>query len=87
MKKKIFFVYIIQSKKDNSFYIGQCEDLDCRLSKHNDGFSKYSSSKSPWRLVYFEVYPSRSEAIIREKVIKAKKSRKYLEYLINNKFV
>jgi putative endonuclease len=86
MKIERFFVYIIQSKKDGSYYIGQCDDLDCRLSKHNDGFSKYSSSKRPWKLVYFELYTSRSEAILREKVLKAKKSRKFLEYLICNKF-
>jgi putative endonuclease len=87
MKKEYFFVYIIQSKKDGSFYIGQCIDLDYRLSKHNDGFSKYSSTKRPWKLVYFESYPSRSQAIIRENEIKAKKSRRYLEYLIGNKFL
>ncbi len=86
MKIERFFVYIIQSKKDGSYYIGQCDDLDCRLSKHNDGFSKYSSSKRPWKLVYFELYASRSEAILREKLLKAKKSRKFLEYLISNKF-
>ena len=86
MKIERFFVYIIQSKKDGSYYIGQCDDLDCRLSKHNDGFSKYSCSKRPWKLVYFELYASRSEAILREKQLKAKKSRKFLEYLISNKF-
>jgi putative endonuclease len=80
-----FYVYIIQSKKDFSFYIGQTNDLDARLSKHNDGFSKYSSSKIPWRLVYFEMYKSRNEALIREKEIKAKKSKKYLLFLISNK--
>ena len=86
MKIERFFVYIIQSKKDGSYYIGQCDDLDCRLSKHNEGFSKYSSSKRPWKLVYFELHASRSEAILREKLLKAKKSRKFLEYLISNKF-
>ena len=29
-----FFVYILQSLKDFSFYIGQCDDLDKRMSKH-----------------------------------------------------
>ncbi len=81
-----FFVYILQSKKDFTFYIGQTNDLDIRLSKHNDGFSKYSSSKIPWRLVYFEMFETRSEAIKREKEIKSKKSRKYIESLILKKF-
>jgi len=68
--------------KDFSFYVGQCDDLDKRMSKHFDGFSKYTASKGPWRLVYFELWKSRSEALKREKEIKSKKSRKYIERLI-----
>jgi hypothetical protein len=37
MKKEKFFVYILQSMKDFSFYIGQTNDLDSRMSKHFDG--------------------------------------------------
>jgi len=77
-----FFVYVLQSLKDFSFYIGQCEDLDYRLSKHADGKSKYTSSKLPLRMVYFEAFDTRSEAIKLEKEIKNKKSRKYIEWLI-----
>ncbi|MGN6439401.1 MAG: GIY-YIG nuclease family protein [Agriterribacter sp.] len=62
-----FFVYILQSLKDFSFYIGQCEDLDNRMSKHFNGFSKYTASKRPLRLVYFEILPSRFDALKREK--------------------
>ena len=37
MPEEKFFVYILQSMKDFSFYIGQCNDLDSRMSKHFDG--------------------------------------------------
>jgi len=77
-----FYVYILQSLKDFSFYIGQCDDLDRRMSKHFDGMSKYTSGKRPLRLVYFELFDSRSDAIKREKEIKNKKSKKYIEFLI-----
>ncbi len=46
--------------------------------------SKYTASKRPLRLVYFEVYESRSAAIKREREIKGMKSRKYLEQLVKN---
>jgi predicted GIY-YIG superfamily endonuclease len=55
------------------------------MSKHFDGMSCYTSSKRPLVLVYFEPMISRKEALIREKEIK-KKSRKYIEYLIANRF-
>jgi len=84
MESERFYVYILQSQKDFSFYVGQCDDLDSRMSKHTDGMSKYTSSKRPLRLVYFEVYSSRSEVLKREKEIKKMKSRKYIEQLILN---
>ena len=82
MQKEKFYVYVLQSLKDFSFYIGQCDDLDKRMSKHFEGFSKYTASKRPLRLVYFEVLNSRSEAIKREKAIKNQKSKKVIEQLI-----
>ena len=84
MKPERFYVYILQSRKDFSFYVGQCDDLDHRVSKHGEGMSKYTLSKRPLRLVYFESYDSRSKAIIREKEIKKMKSRIYIEQLISN---
>ena len=82
MKKEKFFVYILQSMRDFSFYVGQCDDLDCRMSKHSEGMSKYTASKRPWRLVYFEMYESRSEALKREKQIKNMKSKIFIQNLI-----
>ena len=84
MEKEKFFVYILQSMKDFSFYIGQTNDLDCRMCKHNEGMSKYTSSKKPWRLVYFEMYHSRSEAILREKQLKGWKNPDRYRTLILN---
>ena len=87
MVQRKFFVYILQSMKDFSFYIGLCEDLDKRMSKHSDGFSRYTSSKRPWRLVYFEMFESRTEALKRETQIKKMKSRRFIEELVRNKWV
>ena len=84
MKSERFYVYILQSRKDFSFYVGQCDDLDHRMSKHADGMSKYTSTKRPLRLVYFESYNFRSAALMREREIKKMKSRIYIEELISN---
>jgi putative endonuclease len=79
-----FFVYILQSMKDFSVYVGQCDDLDRRMSKHFEGFNKYTSSKAPWKLVYFEMKETRREALKREREIKSMKSRQYIQALILN---
>ena len=78
-----FFVYILQSLKDHSFYIGYTSNLDNRVQEHNEGFTRYTSKKRPWELVYFETFDSKAEAIKREKFLKKQKNREFYERLIN----
>jgi putative endonuclease len=61
-----YYVYIIQSQKDASYYVGSTQDLIARLERHNQGRSKYTKTKIPWDLVYKEEYPDRSSAVLRE---------------------
>ena len=77
-----YFVYILQSSKDGSYYVGHTQDLAGRLNRHNEGRSCYTRSKLPWKLIYQEDFSSRSEASKREREIKEKKSRAYIEQLV-----
>ena len=52
----MFYVYIIKSKKDGSYYTGHTANLNDRITRHNQGRSKYTKSKTPWDLVYFEEF-------------------------------
>src|SRR5258705_145955 len=72
----IYFVYILISQKDNSFYIGQTNNIDDRLKRHNAGQERYTKTKVPWKLFWFIQVPSRSEAMRLERNIKNLKSRK-----------
>ena len=71
-----FFVYILISKVDNSLYIGQTEDVEKRLQRHNAGRNKFTSHKRPWKLLYAEPCESRAEAMKLEKYLKSLKKRK-----------
>lgn len=46
-------VYILQSLKDDSYYTGSTENVERRLEEHNSGTSKYSSTKRPFKLVWY----------------------------------
>jgi putative endonuclease len=81
----VYYCYIIYSRKLDKYYVGQTEDLESRLSDHNAGISVYTSKASDWQLMYFETFETRKEAISREQMIKGKKSRKYIEWLISQK--
>ena len=81
----MFYVYILKSEKDNSFYIGQTNDLDKRLNSHNQGLSRYTSRKLPWVLVYSEEYKTRKEALGRERFLKKQRNRDFYESLIDKR--
>jgi len=77
-----YYLYIIQSDRDNSFYIGTAQNLEERILRHNQGRSKYTRTKRPWKLVFFEEHPNRSSAMKSEYAIKRHKSKDYLAKLI-----
>ncbi len=56
--------------EDNSFYKGFTESPLQRLAQHNNKESHYTSSKTPWKLVYVEEVVSKRDALIREKNLK-----------------
>ena len=77
-----YFIYILQSEKDGTYYIGYSTDLEARLRRHNQGRSAYTRNKAPWKLLYKEVLDSKAEAMNREREIKGKKGRDYIDYLV-----
>jgi len=78
---KEFFVYIIQSNSGKN-YIGQTNNLQDRLIRHNSNRSNYTKNKGPWKLVISVKVNSRSEAVTLEtKLKKMKNSKKAISYL------
>jgi len=69
----MFYVYILRSLKDGSFYIGHTSDLANRVARHNAGYNRFTRSHRPFELIYSESYNTRSEAIAREKQFKSYK--------------
>jgi putative endonuclease len=80
----MFYIYIIYSITLDKYYIGYTSDLSKRLTEHNLGISTYTSKAMDWDLKYSKAFPTREEAMRKEKEIKRKKSRTYLEWLINS---
>jgi putative endonuclease len=78
-----FYVYIIKSLIDQSYYKGFTEDPTVRLKRHNKGESTYTRNKMPWQLVYVQCFESKREALIREKHLK-KYSHIQIEQLIQS---
>lgn len=64
------YTYILKCS-DGSLYCGWTNDLEKRLSAHNAGTaSKYTRTRRPVELIYFEEFQTRQEAMSREFRIK-----------------
>ena len=64
------YVYILRCA-DDTLYCGWTNDLENRIKNHNAGAgAKYTRSRLPVELVYFEEYEDKKEALSREWHIK-----------------
>ena len=78
-----YFVYLILSKfrnKKKVSYVGYTGDLKKRLDLHNSGKGAKFTRGKKWKLVYYEKYDSKSEAMKNE--YKLKKNYKLRKGLI-----
>ncbi|OGC56421.1 hypothetical protein A3H26_00965 [candidate division WWE3 bacterium RIFCSPLOWO2_12_FULL_36_10] len=71
-----YYVYLVKCS-DGSYYCGYTTNLKKRVDDHNNSKAgaKYTKSRRPVKLVYFEQVKNTSEALKREDEIK-KLSRK-----------
>ena len=78
------YAYILRCS-DGTLYSGWTNNLEKRLAAHNSGKgAKYTKTRLPVELVYFEEFKSKNEAMSREAHLK-QLSREQKLKLINEK--
>lgn len=90
--QNFYYTYVLLSQKDNQFYIGFTNDLDRRLSEHQQGKNISTSKRLPVELIYFEGHRSKEDSMRRESYFKTTKGKTTLkqilrEYLLNREEV
>ena len=77
-----WFVYILASKKNGTLYIGVTNNIWRRTYEHKNWFNEWFTKNYNVKiLVYYESFPSITDAITREKQLK-KWNRKWKIELI-----
>jgi len=76
-----YFVYVLKSLSSGRSYVGNTNNLQNRLLRHNNNESKATRGKGPWQLIYHEEYASRSEAVRKELFFKSVEGRINLKKL------
>ena len=75
------YTYILECK-DGTYYTGWTNNLEKRLKDHNDGKgAKYTRSRLPAELVYWEIAANRADALRREAAIKALRRTEKLQLI------
>lgn len=77
------YTYVVRCG-DGSYYTGWTNHLEKRIQDHNDGKgAKYTKSRRPVELIYYETFATKEEAMSREYAIK-QLTRKQKEHLIQS---
>jgi len=77
-----YYVYILQSLKNKSLYIGYTTDLKKRFKKHNDGENLATKPFRPYKLIFYEAFLNRIEAKNREEYLKSGYGRKTIKSML-----
>ena len=80
-----YFVYLLVAHLKNNkkvSYVGYTNDIKKRLNLHNSGKGAKFTRGKQWKLVYYEKYDSKSNAMINE--FKLKKNYKLRKKIIFN---
>ncbi|HTO15735.1 MAG TPA: GIY-YIG nuclease family protein [Edaphocola sp.] len=83
---KHYYVYILKCS-DESYYTGITNNIERRLSEHNEGLDKrsYTFRKRPVKLVFYQKFNDPTQAIAFEKQVKGWR-RKKKEAIINDRW-
>jgi len=79
-----YWVYLLRSERTGRRYVGETDDLDARLCRHNAGLVFSTAPYRPWRLVYAEKFTCRTEARRRERFFKCGQGRALLKQMEAN---
>jgi putative endonuclease len=71
------YVYLLQSIDSGWRYIGQTQNLQERIKRHNSGQEKSTKRYSPYRLLGYIKVKDRKEALKLERKLKGLKIREY----------
>jgi len=75
----MYYVYIIQSKKDKRWYTGYTADLRKRFKEHNENKVYSTKGRGPFELIYYEACLNQQDATSREKYLKTGMGKRYLK--------
>lgn len=79
----MYFIYALQSLKDQRTYVGHTNDVERRLIQHNSGHVRSTKHRIPFKLLFTEEFETSTEAKKRELYWKSGAGRRKLKEYFN----
>ena len=76
-----YYTYILYAAQFDRYYIGQTDDMQDRLRRHNSGYEKATAPYIPWTLELFIEKPSRAEAMKLEVKLKNLNHKRLMSFI------
>ncbi len=75
----MYYVYVLQSNKDNKKYVGYTKNLKLRFEAHKKGKVLSTKNRRPLKLIYYEACINQQDATHREKYLKTYHGKMFLK--------
>ncbi len=76
--RMLFWVYVLESTRDEDRYVGYTVDVNKRLKEHKDGKVFSTKGRRPLKLIYLEACTNKEDALRREKYLKTTYGRRFI---------
>ena len=81
----MWYTYVLESLKNGSLYIGYTDNLKRRFKEHNEGRGgAYTKKNGKWKLVFYEAYIEKKDAIKSEIFYKSGYGKEVLKGKLSN---
>ena len=76
----MYYTYVLKSIKNGRLYTGSTGDLKQRVEEHNMGIGgKFTRNNRPHKLIFYEAFLAREDAVRQEKFYKTGYGKKVLK--------
>ena len=79
---QMYYVYVLKSIDKGKLYVGYTKDLKRRYKEHNSGQVFSTKSMGILRLIFYEAFTKRGDALRREKYLKSTKGKRALKLML-----
>lgn len=73
-----FYIYILESLKDDKRYVGYTNSLKRRIEEHKRGYNFSTKFRLPFKLIYFEGCLNEKDAKRRELYLKSTQGHRFI---------